>query len=437
MRRQRDLYELLAQCNQTIVRGDSEERLFSETLGHAVARGKFLFAWLARLLDDGTLEPVVVAGEDMGFVQRLRLETDSATVTHGDNPMGRALRSGRTAISNDFLADAGTARWHDDARRVGIRASAAVPIHRAGAIWGALGLYAAEAGYFDTDVVLAIETMAADISFGLDSLATRAALRDANRLLESRVEERTRELSIAKAQAEAADRAKTVFLSSVSHELRSPLHSIIGYTSLLNEGLSGPLTEPQRRQLTIVQEASAHLLAIINDLLDITRIESGKVVITISRFDLGAVMRRLTERFTLVSQRQQVPLEVEFPTDGLEVESDERRVEQILGNLLDNAFKYTPEGRVRLWSECVAGGVTMYVSDTGPGIAPADQQRIFGRFTQLERPDGVLAEGAGLGLAIAAGLAAALGGRVAVSSEPGAGSVFSLVLPDAAMTAGA
>ena len=429
LRRHRDLNRLLAECNQIIVRADDEETLIREVLELAVSNAKFLFAWLACLTDDGSLTVRGFAGQDKGFVQGLNLEFESAAVTEGESPMGRALRHRQTTVSNDFLGDARTAHWHDEASRAGIRSSAAVPLWRSGRLWGALALYADSTSFFDDAVIQVIESMAADISFALDSLATRQALEESNEQLESRVAERTRELLVAKNQAETADRAKTVFLSSVSHELRSPLHSIIGYTSLLQEGLGGPLAELQQQHLAIVRDASAHLLDIINDLLDITRIETGRVNITPAVFDLAVTMRRLVDRFMLTAQRKKLRFDASPPESPLHVEADERRVEQILSNLLDNAFKYTSEGCVCFEVEHVDGHIKVHVSDTGPGIAAEDQQRIFKRFTQLPRTDKSLIEGTGLGLAVASGLAQAMGARVEIQSEVGSGSTFTLSMP--------
>jgi hypothetical protein len=255
-------------------------------------------------------------------------------------------------------------------------------------------------------------------------------LAESNQRLEAKVAERTREAVDARAKAEAADRAKTDFLGSLSHELRSPLHSIIGFTSVLLEGIEGDLTPAQQEHLRVVSDASHHLLAIINDLLDMSRIEVGAVTLEIRKFAVNRSLRRVTERFRFEAQKKCLELRLETPEGDVWILGDERRIEQTVGNLVANAIKYTVAGAVTV--SCTRDedqSLRVDVRDTGPGIALEDQKRLFTRFTQLKPTDGSLAEGSGLGLAIASGLAAAMGGEIALQSAPGAGSVFSLILP--------
>jgi PAS domain S-box-containing protein len=254
-------------------------------------------------------------------------------------------------------------------------------------------------------------------------------LADANIRLEEKVAERTREAVVARERAEAADRAKSLFLSSMSHELRSPLHSIIGFTSVLLEGLEGDLSPAQHEHLRVVADASQHLLAIINDLLDMSRIEAGAVALESSPFVVRDLLHRIMRRFRLQAEAKGLQFTLEEDIGQRVIVGDERRIEQIVSNLVSNAIKYTLQGRVLV--KCSAGDGTLRVDvvDTGPGIAPQDQSRLFRYFSQVTPASGRLSEGTGLGLAIAKGLAEAMDGEVTFDSTPGRGSTFSLSVP--------
>ena len=260
-------------------------------------------------------------------------------------------------------------------------------------------------------------------------------LQEARDHLEERVAERTHELEIARDHAERADRVKTAFLSTVSHELRTPLNSILGFTDVVLEGLSGPLTDAQRRQLTIVRDSSMHLRSLIEDVLDISRIEAGQLGLEISDVDLPDLLRRRVAAFEPEAARKKLMLAIEVaPAIGV-IRSDAKRVGQVLNNLLSNAVKFTSNGAVTLAARLAGDRIVIEVRDTGPGIAAADLGKLFKPFSQVTHPGGRLHEGTGLGLAISRQLARALGGEISVTSAPGRGSTFTFELP-ASMPAG-
>jgi signal transduction histidine kinase len=178
-----------------------------------------------------------------------------------------------------------------------------------------------------------------------------------------------------------------------------------------------------------VSDAAQHLLAIINDLLDMSRIEAGAVALEPRRFDLGRLVARVAQRFSLQARDKGLDLCIQNAAEDIEVTADERRVEQVVSNLVSNAIKYTPAGRVELRVSQSGGEARVDVSDTGMGIAEEDRSRLFKRFSQLRPARNQLSEGAGLGLAIAAGLAEAMGGSIGFQSEIGRGSEFTLRLP--------
>ncbi|MCC6214763.1 MAG: PAS domain S-box protein [Polyangiaceae bacterium] len=238
------------------------------------------------------------------------------------------------------------------------------------------------------------------------------------------------ELAREKARAESADRLKSAFLATMSHELRTPLNSILGFTGVLVRELPGPLNDEQRRQLGMVQSSARHLLALINDVLDLSKIEAGQLVVVRAPFDLPALLRRVVATVEPLAGAKGLRLEVDLSAELGRFTSDERRVEQILLNVLGNAVKFTDTGHVRLDASALAGGrVELRVSDTGCGIRPEDMGALFAPFRQLETEGGRSREGTGLGLAICRRLAALLGGQIRVVSEPGAGSTFVVELP--------
>ncbi|MEN3975279.1 PAS domain S-box protein [Emcibacter sp. SYSU 3D8] len=260
------------------------------------------------------------------------------------------------------------------------------------------------------------------------------ALRDLNETLEQKVAERTGELEVALVRAESADRIKSAFLATMSHELRTPLNSIIGFTGILAQGLAGPLNDEQAKQLGMVRSSARHLLALINDVLDISKIEAGQLEVRTERFDLPAVLENVVDTIRPFAEKKGLSLTASISPRLGAMTSDRRRVEQIMLNLLNNAVKFTETGGVTLVADLAEGGaagpvLTIRVRDSGIGIAAADLATLFQPFRQIDTGLARQHEGTGLGLAICRRLAALLGGDIAVDSEPGRGSVFSVVLP--------
>jgi len=263
------------------------------------------------------------------------------------------------------------------------------------------------------------------------------ALQQAHDHLEDRVAERTRELEAAKDAAEHSDRVKTAFLSTMSHELRTPLNAILGFTDVVLQGLSGPVTPDQARQLGIVRNSAAHLRALIEDVLDISRIEAGQIGLEYGELDLRELVARCVASFGADAARKEIELTLDAPMPSLPVRSDASRTTQIVNNLVSNAVKFTDRGHVRVTLQATADRVALAVTDTGIGIDAAGLGRLFNPFTQVHRPGGRLHEGTGLGLAISRDLARALGGDVEVRSAVGEGSCFTFWLPVAGTDSGA
>ena len=247
--------------------------------------------------------------------------------------------------------------------------------------------------------------------------------------LEELVAERTAELAIAKAKAEEADRLKSAFLATMSHELRTPLNSILGFTGILLQGLAGPLNAEQSKQLTMLKNSSRHLLTLITDVLDLSKIEAGQMEIRPAAFDMRRVIGNIAQAMTPLAREKQLQLRTEVAPEVYQVTSDAHRVEQILLNLVSNAIKFTAHGEVRI--ACWVSGEQLLtsVTDTGMGIKTDDMPKLFTTFRQLDSTLTRQHEGTGLGLAICQKLVALLGGEIRVQSQWQVGSTFTVMLP--------
>jgi len=266
------------------------------------------------------------------------------------------------------------------------------------------------------------------------------ALRVLNQTLEHEVADRTADLQTALRRAEAADRIKSAFLATMSHELRTPLNSIIGFTGIVLQGLAGPLTAEQTKQLGMVRGSARHLLELINDVLDLSKIEAGQLEVRAEPFNLREAVERVMALVRPMAEKKGVELDAIIATGLSDMTSDRRRVEQILLNLLNNAIKFTEYGRVRITAEPVTDyppasigahqpAARLRVTDTGIGIKPEDLAGLFQPFHQVDSSMSRQHEGTGLGLTICRRLATLLGGDISVTSEWAKGSVFTVTIP--------
>lgn len=282
-----------------------------------------------------------------------------------------------------------------------------------------------------------IFVLSIDIS---DRREAEARLHELYGALERKVADRTRDLEAARERAEAADRIKSAFLATMSHELRTPLNSILGFTGIVLKGMAGPLAAEQAKQLGMVQGSARHLLALINDVLDISKIEAGQLEVRCAPFDLRASIERVAASVVPLAQKKGLTVQVDVAAGAEAIESDQRRVEQIVLNLLNNGLKFTDRGGVTLAVDVLdamavgladaAGRVArIVVTDTGIGMKEEDLPRLFQPFQQLDSGLQRQHEGTGLGLAICRRLTGLLGGTIRAESAPGCGSVFTVLLP--------
>jgi len=252
-------------------------------------------------------------------------------------------------------------------------------------------------------------------------------LRKTHDELEVKVEERTKELQSANLKLQELDHLKSMFIASMSHELRTPINSIIGFTGIILQGMSGEVSEEQRKQLSLVKNSANHLLDLINDVIDISKIEADRVELYIQEFDLSLLVQEIKDTFTIALEKKGLVLLLEKPPMLL-MESDERRTKQILVNFISNAIKFTYKGEIKITIVKNDKTVEISVRDSGIGIKKEDLDKLFNAFSRIPNP-GKIEEGTGLGLYLSNKIAGLLGGDITAESEFGKGSVFTLTLP--------
>ncbi len=262
-----------------------------------------------------------------------------------------------------------------------------------------------------------------------DGVLVSSAIRDITerRVIERALHEKNLEL-------QSAAVAKDRFLATMSHELRTPMNAIIGYTGTLMMRLAGPLTADQERQLGIIQASAKHLLSLINDLLDLAKIESDKREVTMEDVDVAAIVEEVTTSLRPMADKKGIRFNLDRSADAPPLRTDRRALSQIVINLVGNAIKFTEAGEVVVRARREVVGKTpvrvVSVRDTGCGISPENVQRLFQAFTQLDSSSTRRHEGTGLGLYLSQKLAALIGGRLTCDSKVGVGSTFELLLPE-------
>jgi GAF domain-containing protein len=296
--------------------------------------------------------------------------------------------------------------------RLGYRSVLAVPLLREERIMGALTVWRKEAGNFSTEVVNLLQTF-----------ATQSALAIQNARLFREIDDKSR-------QIEAANRHKSEFLANMSHELRTPLNAIIGFSEVLQEKLFGELNEKQAEYTDDILSSGRHLLSLINEILDLSKVEAGRMELELATFDLPLAIDNARTFVRERATKHGITLDVTVDDRLGDIVGDERKIKQILLNLLSNAVKFTPEGgRIGIKARQADGSVEISVSDTGIGIAPEDQPKIFEEFRQVGADYAHKVEGTGLGLTLAKKFVELHGGRIWVESEVGKGSAFTFSLP--------
>jgi GAF domain-containing protein len=345
-------------------------------------------------------------GEELAEARRIR------RIRKGEGVLGRTAITLEPVQVPDITAPgAYEGRLRETLIGSGIRAILAVPMVSEGRLIGCLGVTHNQPGNFPNDTIELLRTF-----------ATQSALAIQNARLFHEIEDKSRQL-------EVASQHKSEFLANMSHELRTPLNAIIGFSEVLGERLFGELNDKQEEYLKDIHASGQHLLSLINDILDLSKIEAGRMELELIDFDLPTA---IDNALTLVRERAgRRGIALHQATDeGLgQIRGDERKIKQVLLNLLSNAIKFTPDGgRIDVRARAVDGTIEVSVSDTGVGIAPEDQEAIFEEFRQVGTAAKKV-EGTGLGLALSRKFIELHGGRIWVQSQVGVGSTFTFTVP--------
>jgi len=370
-------------------------------------------------LDGGVVFEYDAAAEEL--VHRVATETGgvlaetrrATRVRKGEGVVGQTAITLEPAQLPDItVRGAYESRLRENLIASGIRAILAVPMLSEGRLVGCLVVSRNEPGEFPVETVDLLRTF-----------ATQSALAIQNARLFHEIADKGRQL-------EAASRHKSEFLANMSHELRTPLNAILGFSEVLAERMFGEVNEKQAEYLQDILSSGRHLLSLINDILDLSKVEAGRLELELGRFHLPTALDNALTLARERATRHGIRLTQSVDEQVGDIVADERKVKQILLNFLSNAVKFTPEGgRVGVTATAAEKAITIAVSDTGIGIAPEDQAAIFEEFRQVGREDARKQEGTGLGLTLAKKFVELHGGRIWVESQVGQGSTFSFTLP--------
>ena len=342
----------------------------------------------------------------------------------GFGPSGEAASERRTIEVPDVFADPDLEDWHDVARELGFKAIVALPLQTSARVLGTVTFYFKDAG----GITAAKRGLLRIVADQMAATAERAELLDQLRRANAALVESNAELERQYVAVVDAKRVKNEFLANISYELRTPLAGVMGYLSLLQEGVSGPLTPDQSEEIAQARSASDRLLELIDGLLEFTALRRGRLEVVIEEFDPRVPLREAMR--TAKGLPAGVQLIAEEPVLAMPaVHGDRRRITRIIVSLLSNAFKFTSEGEVRASVAVTNGRVIYRVTDTGIGIEPAAQPVVFDEFRQVDGSATRRYGGSGLGLALSQGVARLLGGDIELVSAPNKGSTFTFFLP--------
>ncbi len=331
-------------------------------------------------------------------------------ITLQDPRLGTAMME-RRAVQAADVRDQPYTPLNEIVLRAGYRALLIVPLLRPRGIVGILVVRRKQPGEFPQSTIDLLETF-----------ADQSVLAIQNARLFREIEEKGREL-------EVASKHKSQFLANMSHELRTPLNAILGYTELILDSIYGEPTEKMRTVLERLQANGKHLLGLINDVLDLSKIEAGQLTLSLDDYSLSDVVHGVVSAVEPLAAEKRLAFKAEVAPDLPTGRGDGRRLSQVLLNLVGNAIKFTDKGEVAIRASATNGAFTVAVCDTGPGIPAADQAKIFEEFQQADSSITRKKGGTGLGLSIAKRIIEMHGGRIWVESEPGKGSTFYFSLP--------
>ena len=341
----------------------------------------------------------------------------------GTGPSGEAARERRVVEVPDLFADHTLVDWHEVATELGFKAFVALPLETSDAVLGAVTFYFASRSSVSAETHQLMRIVADQMA----ATAEKARLIERLTTANADLSETNATLERQYAEIVEARRLKDEFLANISHELRTPLTAVMGYISLMQDGVTGPISSEQQNTLEHVKDASEHLLTLIGDLLELTALKQDALVATITEFDPREPVRDAVS--SARGRRAQVSLEVAHPEIVPTMSSDRRVIAKTLRALIDNAFKFTREGRVRVVLQIDGDRAIYTVDDTGVGIPTDAHLLVFDEFRQVDGTRTREFAGSGLGLSLARRLAGLVQGEITFTSAPGVGSTFTLDLP--------
>jgi signal transduction histidine kinase len=400
---------------------------------------------------DGTIRRVAVIHPD-ATKQAAARDYYAAHPSRKDDPIGaprvmRTLESEFVIVASaDTLDELVDGQHRNLLRELGARSFLMVPMRARGRTLGAVTFVSdAHRTYDDADLLLA-EDLGRRCAMAIDNARlyreahdARVSAEDASARAETaredaayaaqRAEALRAAADAAREEAETANRSKASFLTTMSHEFRTPLGIVLGYVGLLEDEVAGPVNHAQRKQLQRIGTASRHLLRLIEEILTISQVNAGRGEVRLENVDLSALLRDAAALLAPMAESKGLALPLVLPDEPVVFPTDPGKFRQIVFNLAANAVKFTSAGEVRLTLHADENGVVLRVSDTGIGITPQDAERVFESFWQTRQSVARDTRGTGLGLAITRQLARLLGGDVGVESTPGEGSTFTVRLP--------
>jgi signal transduction histidine kinase/ActR/RegA family two-component response regulator len=396
---------VLSSCNTLLETVHDEAAYLQQVCEAVTAAGGFLLSCVVFANHDPEKSARIAAqaGPAADYLRTITLSWDSG-VAIGRGPFGTAIRTGRTQVNQDWLTSDAMAPWREGALRHGFQSSIALPLVVSNEVIGILSLYAAEAAAFNPEEIPPLEELTRNLSVAIETFRTR----------------QQRDL------AEGANRAKSEFLANMSHEIRTPLNAIIGLNYLMRRD---GVTSEQSAKLDKSDNASKHLLSLINDVLDLSKIEAGRVQLEATNFHLSAVLDAAASIIAESARAKGLKVVIDANAVPSWLRGDPTRLRQALLNLAGNAVKFTDSGSIALRAKLLEDRgdemlVRFSVEDTGIGIAAEHIPRLFQAFEQADTSITRKYGGTGLGLAITKRLTALMGGECGVESLPGAGSTF-------------
>lgn len=404
------------------LKGD-KERVCREICHIAQTNFSLEMVWLGLVEPDNyEVKPFAMSGNGADYLANINIRWDDSP--EGKGPTGRALRHLTPIAIDDLEKNHSYVLWHDGAQKVGYRSSLATPLMTdEGKVVGVLNYYSHEVGFFTENMVPLLQSFANQAAVKLENVRIVQGL-------EEKVHERTAAIEAAMKSALLANKAKSEFLANMSHELRTPLNAILGFSRLFLNGTVGSLTETQLDYINDINESGSHLLHLINEILDIAKVESGKMAYDPCDFSLGDLLTGSLMMVREKAMKHNITIETNIADDLGEITADEIKIKQVVYNLFSNAIKFTPDGgAIGIKAARGEEEVMVEVWDTGIGIAAEDMNKLFKPFSQIETVWTKKYQGTGLGLILSKKLIDLHGGKITVESEPGQGSRFSFTLP--------